>query len=200
MTVLDTASHTFSASRLLAVVRENRDFRRLFAANAVSQLGDWFNIVALFSLLVELTGAGEAVAIALMTRFVPSFVAGPAAGVLADRIPRKYIMIASDLLRAGLVLCLILVRRPDQVWIAFAGEPPRAPRQEPLRAGGRSAHARRADREPDRREGSARRRALRREPPAGPRTARGQGQLRPDAGRRPRAARLLRREGLRPWE
>ena len=110
----------FSASRLWAVVRDNRSFRRLYAANAVSQLGDWLNTVALFSLLVELTGAGEAVAIALMTRFVPAFVAGPAAGVLADRIPRKYIMIASDLLRAGLVLCLILVRRPDQVWIAYA--------------------------------------------------------------------------------
>ena len=59
----------FSASRLWAVVRDNRSFRRLYAANAVSQLGDWLNTVALFSLLVELTGAGEAVAIALLTRF-----------------------------------------------------------------------------------------------------------------------------------
>ena len=45
-----------------AVVRDNRAFRRLYAANAVSQMGDWLNVVALFSLLVELTGAGEAVA------------------------------------------------------------------------------------------------------------------------------------------
>ena len=110
----------FSFSRLWAVVRHNRDFRRLYAANAVSQLGDWFNTVALFSLLVELTGKGEAVAIALLTRFVPTFFAGPAAGILADRLPRRTIMMVSDLLRCALVLCLLLVKRPDQVWIAYA--------------------------------------------------------------------------------
>ena len=109
----------FSLRRLWAVVRHNRDFRRLYAANAISQMGDWFNVVALFSLLVELTGKGEAVAIALLTRFVPTFLAGPAAGVLADRISRRTIMVASDVLRSGLVLCLLFVRTPDQVWIAY---------------------------------------------------------------------------------
>ncbi|HEY2029314.1 MAG TPA: MFS transporter [Myxococcales bacterium] len=109
-----------SLDKLWAVVRDNRDFRRLYSANAISLLGDWFNVVALFSLLLELTGKGEAVAIALLTRFVPSFFAGPAAGVLADRLPRRTILVASDLLRAGLVLCLLFVRRPDQVWMAYA--------------------------------------------------------------------------------
>ncbi len=110
----------FSFRRLWAVVRHNRDFRRLYTANAISQMGDWFNVVALFSLLVELTGKGQAVAIALLTRFVPTFLAGPAAGVLADRISRRTIMVASDVLRCGLVLCLLFVRTPDQVWIAYA--------------------------------------------------------------------------------
>ena len=111
---------SFSFSRLFGVLRGNRDFRTLYAANAVSQMGDWFNVVALFSLLLELTGKGEAVAIALLTRFIPTFLAGPAAGVLADRISRREIMFASDVIRAGLVLCLVFVRRPDQVWIAYA--------------------------------------------------------------------------------
>jgi predicted MFS family arabinose efflux permease len=108
-----------SARRLWAVVRDNRDFRRLYLANAVSQMGDWFNVVALFSLLLELTGTGEAVAIALLTRFVPSFFAGPLAGVLADRLPRRAILISSDLLRAALVLCLLFIHKADQVWIAY---------------------------------------------------------------------------------
>jgi predicted MFS family arabinose efflux permease len=111
---------SFSIRRLFGVLRNNRDFRTLYAANAVSQMGDWFNVVALFSLLLELTGKGEAVAIALLTRFLPMFFAGPAAGVLADRVSRKTILVVSDLLRAGLVLCLLFVRRPDQVWIAYA--------------------------------------------------------------------------------
>jgi predicted MFS family arabinose efflux permease len=111
---------SFSIRRLAGVLRDNRDFRTLYAANAVSQLGDWFNVVALFSLLLELTGRGEAVAYALLTRFVPAFLAGPAAGVLADRVSRRAILVVSDLLRGGLVLCLLFVRRPDQVWIAYA--------------------------------------------------------------------------------
>ncbi|HEX4386699.1 MAG TPA: MFS transporter, partial [Myxococcales bacterium] len=56
----------------------------------------------------------------LLARFVPSFFAGPAAGVLADRLPRRAILISSDLLRAALVLCLLFIRHPDQVWIAYA--------------------------------------------------------------------------------
>jgi predicted MFS family arabinose efflux permease len=113
-------SASFSIRRLAGVLRDNRSFRTLYAANAVSQLGDWFNVVALFSLLLELTGKGEAVAFALLTRFVPMFLAGPAAGVVADRLSRRAIMIVSDVLRAGLVLCLLFIRRPEQAWIAYA--------------------------------------------------------------------------------
>jgi predicted MFS family arabinose efflux permease len=116
----DPLAASFTIRRLFGVLRDNRDFRTLYAANAVSQTGDWFNVVALFSLLLELTGKGEAVALALLTRFVPMFFAGPAAGVLADRVSRRAILVVSDLLRVALVLCLLLVRRPDQVWIAYA--------------------------------------------------------------------------------
>ncbi len=110
----------FSIRRLPGVLRDNRDFRTLYAANAVSQLGDWFNVVALFSLLLELTGKGEVIAFALLTRFVPAFFAGPAAGIVADRFPRRTVMVISDLLRAALVLCLLFVRRADQVLVAYA--------------------------------------------------------------------------------
>src|SRR5439155_641042 len=54
-----------------------------------------------------------------LTRFVPMFLAGPAAGIVADRLSRRAIMIVSDVLRAGLVLCLLFVRHPDQAWIAY---------------------------------------------------------------------------------
>jgi MFS family permease len=106
-------------SRLVGVVRRNAGFRRLYAANAVSQVGDWLNVVALLSLLLELTGKGEAVALVYLTRFVPFFIVGPPAGVLADRVSRRAILITCDLLRAALVLCLLLVRSPDQVWIVY---------------------------------------------------------------------------------
>lgn len=110
----------FSLRQLAGVLRRNPAFRRLYAANAISLCGDWLNIVALYSLLVELTGRGEAVAWALLLHLVPQFVLGPAAGVLADRLPRKTILVTCDLARAALVLGLLLVRAPGQVWIAYA--------------------------------------------------------------------------------
>ena len=109
-----------SMTSLYQVVRDNPGFRRLYAANAVSQLGDWLNVVALFSLLLELTGKGEAVALVLVMKLLPAFVVGPAAGVLADRVSRRAVMVVCDLLRAALVLCLLLVHRPQDVPIAYA--------------------------------------------------------------------------------
>ncbi len=108
-----------SFARLAGVVRRNPGFRRLYAANAISMTGDWFNVVALYSLLLQLTGRGEAVALALLTRLVPMFLIGPAAGVLADRLPRRALLLASDLSRAALVLCLLFVRRPEHVPLAY---------------------------------------------------------------------------------
>jgi len=108
-----------SSGRLWGVVRDNPGFRRLCAANAVSQLGDWLNVVALFSLLIELTGKGESVALVLVTRLLPAFFVGPAAGVLADRISRRAILVVCDLTRAGLVLCLLFVRKPEHAPLAY---------------------------------------------------------------------------------
>ena len=40
----------------LNLLRTNRNFRRLWAAQIVSELGDWFYSLAVYSLLLELTG------------------------------------------------------------------------------------------------------------------------------------------------
>ncbi len=98
---------------------ENRGFRRLWLAGVISHLGNWFNYIAIFVLLSQLTGTGRAVSWFLIAKFLPTAVLGPAAGVLVDRLPRKAIMIASDLTRAAIVLCFLLVRRPDQVWLIY---------------------------------------------------------------------------------
>lgn len=108
-----------SFRRVVEVVRRNPGYRRLFAANAVSQLGDWFSMVALFSLLLELTGRGESVAFVLVCRSIPIFLTGPIAGVIADRFSRRTIMVGADLGRAVLVLAFFFVHRPEQVWIAY---------------------------------------------------------------------------------
>src|SRR5574337_574462 len=92
------------------LLRRNRDFRRFWLGQVVSQLGDWLDYVALVTLLLSLTGSGTVVAMMLVARFLPTFVVSPVAGVAVDRLNRKYVMVAADLARAMTVLGLLLVR------------------------------------------------------------------------------------------
>jgi len=108
------------SSGYLELLRNNRNFRQLWLGQVVSQLGDWFNTIALYSLLLRLTGSGRAVGLLLVARFLPSFIVGPLSGVVADRFSRRTIMIVSDILRAIVVLGFLLVRRPEQVWLVYA--------------------------------------------------------------------------------
>jgi len=103
----------------LTLLRTNRNFRLLFIGQTISQLGDWFNAVAVYALLLDLTGSATAVAWMMIVQFLPVAVVGPAAGVVVDRVNRRRLMIAADLVRGVLILGLLLVRRPDQVWIAY---------------------------------------------------------------------------------
>jgi MFS family permease len=103
----------------IELLRSNRAFRQLWLGQVVSQLGDWFNTIALYTMILDLTGSGRNVGLLLVARFLPSFVFGPLSGVLADRFSRRTIMIVSDLLRAVVVLGFLLVRRADQLWIIY---------------------------------------------------------------------------------
>jgi MFS family permease len=102
-----------------SILRNNRNFRLLYIGQTISQLGDWFNAVAVFALLLDLTGSATAVAWMMIVQFLPVALVGPLAGVVVDRVDRRRLMIITDLLRGCLVLVLLVIRRPDQVWIAY---------------------------------------------------------------------------------
>lgn len=102
-----------------AILRTNRNFRLLFLGQTVSQLGDWFNSVAVFALLLDLTGSATAVAWMMIVQFLPMAVVGPIAGVVVDRVDRRRLMIGTDIFRGIAVLGLLLVRTRDQVWLAY---------------------------------------------------------------------------------
>jgi len=103
-----------------ALLRTNRNYRLLFIGQMVSQLGDWFSTVAVYALLLDLTGSATAVAWMMIVQFLPFAIVGPLAGVVVDRVNRRTLMIGADVLRGVVVLGLLLIRRPDQVWIAYA--------------------------------------------------------------------------------
>jgi len=102
-----------------AVLRRNRNFRLLYIGQTISQLGDWFNAVAVFALLLDLTGSATAVAWMMIVQFLPVAVFGPLAGVVVDRVDRRRLMIATDVARGCLIAVLLLIHRRDQVWIAY---------------------------------------------------------------------------------
>ncbi|MBA3572316.1 MAG: MFS transporter, partial [Pyrinomonadaceae bacterium] len=87
----------------IELLRKNRAFRQLWLGQVVSQMGDWFNTIAIYTIILNLTGSGRDVGLLLVARFLPSFVFGSLSGVLADRFSRRSIMIVSDLLRAVVV-------------------------------------------------------------------------------------------------
>ena len=103
----------------LELLRTNKDFRQLWLGQVVSQMGDWFNTIALYTIILNLTGSGRDIGLMMVARFLPSFIFGQLSGVLADRFSRRSIMIVSDLLRALVVLGFLFVRRADQLWILY---------------------------------------------------------------------------------
>lgn len=114
------AEQTDHPAGYLELLSGNPSFRRLWTGQVISQTGDWFNTVAVFTLLLSLTGSGESVAYVLILKLLPAFFVGPFAGVVADRFDRKTVMITTDLARGLLVLGFLLVDRPEQVWIVYA--------------------------------------------------------------------------------
>lgn len=101
------------------LLRTNRNFRLLWAAQIVSEIGDWFYAVAVYSLLLDFTGKAQSVALAFVLQVLPQFFIAPAAGVLNDRLSRRRVMMFADWMRAGIVLCMVLVRGPHLVWFLY---------------------------------------------------------------------------------
>src|ERR1700733_1495219 len=97
----------------------NRNFRRLWSAQVVSEIGDWFYTLTIFNLLLQLTGRAGSVALALVLQVLPQTFIGPTAGVVNDRLRRKHVMIAADLVRFGIVLAMLLVRSRSMVWLVY---------------------------------------------------------------------------------
>lgn len=97
----------------------NRTYRRLFAAQVLSQLGTGLTTVALGLLAYELAGAdaGRVLGIALALKMVAYVGLAPVAGALAEFFPRRPFLVMLDLVRAGLVVLLPLV---TEVWQVYA--------------------------------------------------------------------------------
>jgi MFS family permease len=101
------------------LLRRNRNYRFTWTGQVVSEAGDHFNNIAVFSLALANTGSGLVVAGILIARAIPAMFAGPIAGVLLDRLDRKRIMIASDLVRAVIAITFLLGIPAGRTWLLY---------------------------------------------------------------------------------
>jgi MFS family permease len=104
---------------LLALLRQNHNYRQTWMGQVVSEIGDYFNNIAVFALVMEKSGSGMVVSGVMLSRAIPAMLAGPIAGVLLDRFDRKRIMIASDLVRAAVALAFVLTINQPRPWLLY---------------------------------------------------------------------------------
>ncbi|MDX2151499.1 MAG: MFS transporter [Bryobacteraceae bacterium] len=103
-----------AAPGFLQLLKQNPNYRYTWMGQVVSEVGDHFNTIAVFSLALANTGSGLVVSALMLSRAIPAVMAGPLAGILLDRLDRKQIMIWSDLIRAAVaVLFIFAVGRND---------------------------------------------------------------------------------------
>jgi MFS family permease len=102
-----------------SLLKGNRSFRNLWYGQIVSELGDWLNSIAIFTLILSLGGSGLALGTVMMAKLLPIFFVSPIAGVVVDRMNRKWVMILSDLARFVVVLGFLFVTSPEELWLVY---------------------------------------------------------------------------------
>ncbi|MDW8053533.1 MAG: MFS transporter [Anaerolineae bacterium] len=102
------------------LLSRNAAYRTLWAGSLVSQMGDWFNTIALLGLLVELTGNPGSASLALVLQTLPLAFAGLfLSGPVVDRFDRRRVLVVANLARGAVGLSYLMVRDPSTVWLAY---------------------------------------------------------------------------------
>ena len=89
-----------------------RDFGLVWSGQLISQIGDGVSKLALLWFVYAVTGSPLKTSVIGLLQTIPPIVLGPLIGVYVDRLPKKVLLITSDVLRAlliGLIPCLIPV-------------------------------------------------------------------------------------------
>tara|TARA_B110000438_G_scaffold279168_1_gene303369 strand:+ start:609 stop:1862 length:1254 start_codon:yes stop_codon:yes gene_type:complete len=105
------------------LLRSNGNFRSLWLASVISMLGEWFNTIALFFLILEYTGSEFLLGFLFTVRMASFALMQPFIGLLADRYSRKSIMVFANFTQIFLALGFLLVDSASDIpWmIALSG-------------------------------------------------------------------------------
>lgn len=109
-----------AAASYLALLRDNPSFARLYAAQLITFAGEWFATVALLGLVLELTGSAAAASLVLVLQTGGFAAVAPLAGIVADRVDRRRLLVGANVARAPLPLLFLLVGDASMLWLLFA--------------------------------------------------------------------------------
>jgi MFS family permease len=109
-----TLARTFAATR-------NYNYRLYFFGQIVSTSGTWMQTVGQAWLVLQLTGSGVALGTVTATRFVPVLFLGPWGGLVADRVDKHRLLIATQAIQGllALVLGLLTASEAIELWMVY---------------------------------------------------------------------------------
>jgi len=103
-----------------ALLRRNRAFRRLWAAGAVSLVGDWLSLVAVATLASASGGGAFAIALVFAAHALPGAVLAPFAGAIVDGFDRRRVLVAADCIAAAITTLMVVAAIAHQPFLIVA--------------------------------------------------------------------------------
>ncbi len=102
------------------LIKEYPSFRRLWIAQAISNFGDWFGLLALYALVQRYSDSEFLLGLVIVVKMLSLAFFSPIAGYLTDRFNRRILMIICDGGRALSLLLMLLVQQESLLWLAYA--------------------------------------------------------------------------------
>lgn len=101
------------------LVSKNRDYRRLWLSQVVSNFGDWFGILAVYALITRYSDSEFLLGLIIVVKMMSLASFSPFAGYITDRFDRRRIMIICDLWRGAIVTGFLLIVSYETLWLAY---------------------------------------------------------------------------------
>src|SRR5690625_5262548 len=99
--------------------KQEQNYQKLFWSSTVSGIGNRFTQVATLTLIYQITESGFLIGILFAIRMLPFLFLAPIGGILANRFPKRKVLILIDVCRIPFAIAPIFVHGPEDLWILF---------------------------------------------------------------------------------
>ena len=109
----------FKLRPYIDLVRGNKNYRRLWLAQIISNFGDWFGLLAIYALIQMYSDSEFLLGLIIVVKMLSLAVFSPIAGYITDRFNRRQLMIWCDIARGVVVLGFLLIVSFETLWLAY---------------------------------------------------------------------------------